>query len=89
MVEFASIPGAPIIDGGTILRIRRDLVVVLLLALALTGVLLATLAGTAGSVPKPDTTVITPAEPSDKNVQPGGMGYDVRPDGMGYDSVQP
>jgi hypothetical protein len=72
------------LTGGMILRIRRNLVAVLLLALGLTGVLLATLAGTAGSVPKSDTTVITPAGGADKNLQPSRMGYDaIRPGGAG------
>jgi hypothetical protein len=71
-----------------ILRIRRNLVAVFLLALGLTGVLLAALSGTAGSVPKQNTTVITPTDRSDSGKQPGGMGYDtLQPDGMGYDSV--
>jgi hypothetical protein len=67
-----------------ILRIRRNLVALLVLALGLTGVLLATLSGTAGSAPR-DTTVITSVNGGDNRIQPGGMGYD----GMGYDSVLP
>jgi len=63
-----------------ILRIRRSLVALLLLALGLTGVLLATFSGTAGSVPKRDTTVTTPTDGGDKNLGPDRMGYDaVRP----------
>jgi hypothetical protein len=68
-----------------ILRIRRSLVVALVLALGLTGILLATLTDTAASAPKQDTTSVPPA--GDSGVQPGGMGYDgVVPAGMGYDS---
>jgi ABC-type glycerol-3-phosphate transport system substrate-binding protein len=64
------------------LRIRRNLVAALLLALGLTGALLATLSGTAGSVPKTDTTVTTSTDSGDKNSRPDRMGYDVvRPDG--------
>jgi len=62
-----------------ILRIRRSLVALLLLALGLTGVLLATFSGTAGSVPR-DTTVTTPTDGGDKDLGPDRMGYDaVRP----------
>jgi len=42
------------------LRVRRSLVALLALALGLTGLLLIALSGTAGSVPKENTTVITP-----------------------------
>jgi hypothetical protein len=71
-----------------ILRIRRNLVALLVLALGLTGVLLATLSGTAGSVPKRNTTVITSATDVDSGGQPDGMGYDgSSPAGMGYDAL--
>jgi hypothetical protein len=64
-------------------RIRRSLVAILALALTLTGILLATTFGTAGSVPKKDSNSTTVV---DSGRAPGGMGYDtVAPAGMGYD----
>src|SRR6266568_1028835 len=84
--RVTSLPSAPIAAGGIDLRIRRNLVAVLALVLGLTGVLLATLASTASSAPRSDTTVITPSGRTDMGVQPDRMGYDsVQPDRMGYD----
>jgi hypothetical protein len=68
-----------IVDGGKILRIRRSLVAVLVLALTLTGIFLATLSGTAGSAPARHTTVVVP--PADTAAEPDGMGYGGTPGG--------
>ena len=66
-----------------ILRIRRTLVAVLILALGLTGVFLATLSGTAASLPARDAPGIV-------DTDSGGSGYGrVSPDDMGYDGVSP
>ena len=81
MIDSSSILVAPkFVDGGMILGIRRSLAAVLLLLLGLTGVLLVALSGTAGSVPRRDTTVITPSD---------GVVNDKPDVGMGYDSVGP
>lgn len=71
------------------MRIRRNLALVLALALGLTGILLATVATTAGSAPKNDTTVVTPA--GDNGKLPGGTGYDggAQGNGMGYGTPAP
>ena len=68
-----------------ILRTRRNLVALLVLALGLTGIIVGTVAGTASSAPK-QTTVTTPAG----GASPGGMVYDgVGGDGMVYDGTSP
>jgi hypothetical protein len=67
-----------------VLRIRRNLVAVLVLAMGLTGILLATLGGTAGSAPAKPAVVVPAGGPA-----PGGMGYDSVGDGMGYDGATP
>jgi hypothetical protein len=66
------------------LRIRRNLVALLVLALGLTGILLATLGGTAGSAPTQPAVVVPAGGPV-----PDGMGYDNVGDGMGYDGATP
>jgi hypothetical protein len=66
-----------------ILHIRRYVVAVLVLALGLTGLLLAALSGPAGSVPKENTTVITPSPsptPATGTLLPGEVDKDL----MGY-----
>ena len=72
------------------MRIRRSLVAAVVLALTLTGILLASTFGTAGSVPRKDTNISNGSTVDGTGKVPGGMGYDtVAPNGMGYDSAAP
>jgi hypothetical protein len=78
------------VAGGKIVRIRRSLVAAVVLALTLTGILLASTFGTAGSVEKRDTNISNGSTVDDAGKVPGGMGYDTAaPNGMGYDTAAP
>ncbi len=86
-VELAAIVSRSRLSGGKILRIRRAVVAVPVLALGVSGVLAATLSGTASSAPKKTTTIVTTVSSTPTPAPSSGAGYyAVAPQGFGYDS---
>lgn len=70
------------------MRIRRSLVAIAVLVVTLTGILLASTFGTAGSVERRDTKISNGSTLDNAGKVPGGMGYNTpTPNGLGYDAV--